>query len=118
MGYLSKSSFITRNSLNYCGRAGAPKVTGDHAPAADAGLLCWYVHTLITQAARQSLDFSLLLLRALLAQADPPRTIFMTIVGRTLDLGPLLPPHSHTHLSLPECVAAFGSKIHVKLPNI
>lgn len=52
MGDLSKSSSSTQNSLNCCERAGATKVTVDHVPAADAGLLFWYVHTLITQAAK------------------------------------------------------------------
>lgn len=117
-GMMSKSSAITQNSLNYCERAGAPKVTVNYVPAPDAGLLCWYVHILITQAAKQSLEspsffwelFGLLKLTLL------GLFLWRLWVGHLI-CGPCF-PLTLTHLSLPECVAAFSRKSFGKLQNI
>lgn len=50
---LDQTSRITENALNTLQNP-LPKVTVNHVPAPDAGLLCWYVQTIITQAAKHS----------------------------------------------------------------
>lgn len=101
------------NSLHYCRRAGAPKVTVNHRPAPDAGLLCWYVHTLITQAANklQSTEFGVFFCFF----SELFRLLKLTLLGLflwRLWVGHLIwapcVPLTHTHLSLSEWVAAFA----------
>lgn len=108
------SSRITQNSLNCCERTGAPKVAVNHLPAPDAGLLCWYVHTLITsckQAEKQSWScpsffwelFRLLKLTLLWL------FLWWLWVGHLI-WAPCV-RLTHTHLSLPESVAAFAEAL-------